>query len=123
MSYLRRRRQPLQEHEDRDEEVEDRTTMRYVEAVDGQIFEIHLTVAVPKGFQSHGRRTVSDSASTWMGPKRIVHEPFIKNTDCETKNDYTCRKAEAVSVGANRVRQFTASRGLETASDGRMLAS
>ncbi|TKA68034.1 hypothetical protein B0A55_08372 [Friedmanniomyces simplex] len=69
--------QALTEHEDHDEEQPDRTATRYIEAVSGQVFEIHITAQ--KGFRSGG-----DALSFYIhvDGSKPIDAPLVRNTAC-----------------------------------------
>ncbi|KAK4891814.1 hypothetical protein LTR27_009666 [Elasticomyces elasticus] len=66
--------QALAEYEDRDEEAEDRTIVRYVEAVSGQVFSIQATARA--GFRSAGDAV---SFRIHVDGSECVDAPMISN--------------------------------------------
>ncbi|KAK3112409.1 hypothetical protein LTR53_011356 [Teratosphaeriaceae sp. CCFEE 6253] len=92
--------QPLSEHEDPDEEQEDRTVTRYVQAVSGQIFDI--CISARKDFRSAGD-ALSFHIHTDGSPK-AVDVPLVLNTACRTRN-YT-RISRGCLQGANMVKRY-----------------
>ncbi|KAK0937568.1 hypothetical protein LTR29_010901 [Friedmanniomyces endolithicus] len=107
--------QALLEHEDHDEEQQDRTTTRYVEAVSGQIFEVRITAQ--KGFRSGGDML---SFRIHVDGSKAINIPALRNSACSF-NSYV-HISQGCRQNRSEVRRYCFAT-LETASDGRTLAT
>ncbi|KAK0247167.1 hypothetical protein LTS09_017689 [Friedmanniomyces endolithicus] len=94
--------QALTEHEDHDEEQQDRTAIRYIEAVSGQIFEVRI--AAQKGFRSGGDVL---SFQVHVDGSKVVDEPLLRNSDC-ISGDHVIASAGSQSSASVRRYRFAA---------------